>query len=379
MIEDVEPEFQILDGINNDLERVVRKALEKDPARRYQSVSALAEDLRRYLAGEPVEAGVGANAYLLRKTIRRFRVHLSVAAVLVLILVGSLVAVTRAYRQTRGVLQVAQTGLQMGAFVRAGRVYRDQGRIDDALRMLEASVELGRMLPPTDPLLRYQLFNTHFTLTELHFDYVDPKKGQEHREIAERLAEVLLADDPNNLEVRRQVAFCSYLAGKVLLISGDNSSALRELDDAEHRLRGLLATSEDKERLKYDLAALVLRKKAQCLRKLNQETASRGAFEAARLLLMELNDEVPDHAEYIIELAHAEADLAFWHLRQHEPENYLESQQLFSQAESRLLSVEHSSAATSLGKDFKDLFNSIQSNLRYVTKRLPADRKPLPE
>src|SRR5690606_33003671 len=42
--------------IGGDLERIVGKALHKDPARRYDSARALADDLRRCLAGRPVQA-----------------------------------------------------------------------------------------------------------------------------------------------------------------------------------------------------------------------------------------------------------------------------------------------------------------------------------
>ena len=42
--------------LRGDIETIVAKALEKDRERRYQTASNLAQDVRRYLAGEPVEA-----------------------------------------------------------------------------------------------------------------------------------------------------------------------------------------------------------------------------------------------------------------------------------------------------------------------------------
>ncbi|MCK6445417.1 MAG: protein kinase [Planctomycetes bacterium] len=67
-----------------DLEWILLKALEKDPARRYQSVAELAEDLRRFRAHEPVGAHAPSFAYRLKKYVRRNRATVAIGAAVVL-------------------------------------------------------------------------------------------------------------------------------------------------------------------------------------------------------------------------------------------------------------------------------------------------------
>mgnify|MGYP001207586727 CR=1 FL=1 len=88
--------------IEGDLDRILLKALEKDKDRRYQSATALAEDLERYLAGEPVQARAASNLYILRKTVRRYRIQFAAAAVIAATLtVASIVTTYYAFRAAR--------------------------------------------------------------------------------------------------------------------------------------------------------------------------------------------------------------------------------------------------------------------------------------
>ena len=77
-----------------DLDWIVMRCLEKDPQRRYASVSALASDLEHHLADEPVVAGPPELGYRLRKFVRRHRISLSVAAVVTAALVAGGIAIT---------------------------------------------------------------------------------------------------------------------------------------------------------------------------------------------------------------------------------------------------------------------------------------------
>lgn len=74
-------------AVKGDLNWIVQKCLEKDPLRRYPTVSALEEDLRRYLANEPVVAGPPSQVYLFKKFLRRRRVEVA-AALAVLVVLG---------------------------------------------------------------------------------------------------------------------------------------------------------------------------------------------------------------------------------------------------------------------------------------------------
>jgi tetratricopeptide (TPR) repeat protein len=83
-----------------DLDWIVMKSLEKDRARRYDSVSGFAADIRRFLEDEPVTARPPSIAYRIRKFVRKNRAAVTaallVAATLVAGIVVSSVALFRA-------------------------------------------------------------------------------------------------------------------------------------------------------------------------------------------------------------------------------------------------------------------------------------------
>ncbi|MCB9843630.1 MAG: serine/threonine protein kinase [Phycisphaeraceae bacterium] len=76
--------------LRGELDWVVMKCLEKDRARRYETPSALAGDLRRYLADEPVSARPPSNAYRLRKFVRRRRLEVGAGLVVLVALSAGL-------------------------------------------------------------------------------------------------------------------------------------------------------------------------------------------------------------------------------------------------------------------------------------------------
>ncbi len=85
------PRLSTLDArLAGDIETIVATALARDKERRYASAAELGQDIRRYLAGEPIEARRDSALYVLGKTVRRHRWPFALAGLLLL----SMTAVT---------------------------------------------------------------------------------------------------------------------------------------------------------------------------------------------------------------------------------------------------------------------------------------------
>ena len=81
--------------LRGDLDTIVAKAMKKDPAERYATVAALAEDLRRHLQHEAIGARPDSTAYRAAKFVRRHRGGVAVATAFALALA---VGMLREYR-----------------------------------------------------------------------------------------------------------------------------------------------------------------------------------------------------------------------------------------------------------------------------------------
>ena len=99
-------------ALAGDLDRIVAKSMHPDPARRYETAAALADDIERYLAGRPVLATPDSVGYRVRKFLQRHRAASAIAAAALLLMAGfvwrldverqrALAAEARAQREAR--------------------------------------------------------------------------------------------------------------------------------------------------------------------------------------------------------------------------------------------------------------------------------------
>jgi tRNA A-37 threonylcarbamoyl transferase component Bud32 len=77
---DVTPDKARAKALKGDLDAIVGTALKRNPAERYQTAAALADDLDNYLAGQPVTAQPDSRTYRFGKFINRNRLAVAAAA-----------------------------------------------------------------------------------------------------------------------------------------------------------------------------------------------------------------------------------------------------------------------------------------------------------
>ena len=82
---------KLLSLLKGELDWVVMKCLEKSPERRYETANALARDIERYLADEPVEARPPSTRYRLEKFLQRNKGPVIAAGCILLALIGGMI------------------------------------------------------------------------------------------------------------------------------------------------------------------------------------------------------------------------------------------------------------------------------------------------
>ena len=86
---------QLRKALYGDLDAIIIKALEREPARRYKSAAAFADDLTHYLRNEPVVARRIGRLAQLTKLVKRNRAASALAMSLLLVLIGGSAGIAR--------------------------------------------------------------------------------------------------------------------------------------------------------------------------------------------------------------------------------------------------------------------------------------------
>ncbi|WP_170319725.1 serine/threonine-protein kinase [Polyangium spumosum] len=183
--EDPPPLGTVKKGVPADLETIVMKCLERDPGRRYESARALAEDLQRFLDGEPIAARRASWGYVLLKKARKHKLATALGgASLVAALALSGVwfeARQQAAAEARLAQELGERVKEMELFLRAAYALplHDVERERDVVRRKLAGIE-QRMKEAG----RVGEGPGHYALGRGYLALGDPEKAREHLEAA---------------------------------------------------------------------------------------------------------------------------------------------------------------------------------------------------
>ena len=151
-----------------DLDWITMKALEKDRTRRYGSASELAADLKRHLANEPVSAGPPSARYRAQKFVKRHRLAVAAASLVLASILAGLAGVTyglvRASRAEREARFEAETTAKISEFMlemfRINNPGEARGRSVTAKEILDRAAERIRVEMADRPAQKARLLQT---------------------------------------------------------------------------------------------------------------------------------------------------------------------------------------------------------------------------
>ena len=197
--------------IEGDLDAILLKAMKPLPAERYSTASALADDLERFLAHQPVMAQPDSVAYRARRFVRRHALAVGAgAAISVALVAGATVALWQAQQarletaKTRAVKEFLQSIISVGNVDRQDALMRRRQPIGDVL--LDAAKSLpGRFADQPEVRAELQgVLGTAFADLSMH------ESARAIREI--RLAELQASGAPLADRMQAQVDLAATLA-----------------------------------------------------------------------------------------------------------------------------------------------------------------------
>ncbi len=180
-----------------DLDFIVQKALRKEPAERYATVDAFADDLRAVLESRPVKVRASNTWYKARKFARRRWIPLSaVAAVIISLTAGLYVASRERAVAQRRFAQVQQLSLRVLALDSDIRALPGSTKAREKLLAVSMEYLDGlRRESGNDPKLKLDAANGYMLAAELQGVPIQPSLGQFKEAEASLQKAIELVDD----------------------------------------------------------------------------------------------------------------------------------------------------------------------------------------
>ncbi len=271
--------------LRGDLDRILGLALRKEPERRYPSAEQFAEDIERFLAGEPIQARADSAGYRARKFVGRNRVPVTLVTLLVCSLAGYGITLQVQNRRISAALAEAQVGAEKAAelndFLLA--LFEPRGT-DPAVDSLVIGTMVGRAEERAEQVVRNP---AAATTARTAVGRVFRHLGRYHEAVAQ-LEQALARAREAYGEGHLQVADVQWVLADAYQMAGRR-------DEAERELRSALTTMRSQLGGEHPRVAYVLSRLAVSQRERGRlEEAESFARDALRIRRRALRPDDPD-------------------------------------------------------------------------------------
>ena len=268
-------------AIDADVDTIVLKCLSKERERRYQSAGELARDVRRHLAGEPIEARRDSTLYVLRRSIRRHRAAIGVGAAFVLLAGGAAATSYRLYLQ--------QVEARRSADLAGDEARRQSARAEqfagDARQRFEDAREAIEFL-------------TDQVSTELQHVF---GASQVRREILKRAYDrlsALAAQQPDDPRLRVDIARLHLRTARLANELQDKAESEAQLGHAFALLEPIVA-SDERDAAAASALADALRQRVDGMLRLNAQDAVAADLSRAAAIFERLRSADPANTDHL--------------------------------------------------------------------------------
>lgn len=227
-------------SLSGDLDNIVLRALQKDSNRRYASAEQFSEDIRRYMDGLPVIAQKDTLGYRLGKFVRRHKAGVAAASFIFLILIGGVFATAweahvaeqqrelaeRRFNEVRKLAHSVLFDYDSSIAELAGSTPLRRRLVHDALQYLDGlAKESGG-----DRSIRRELASAYEKVGDVQGNPYQPNLGDSAGAMVSyktslALRKELVAEEPSNIEVQRELADSYDKIGDMMELSHNMDAA----------------------------------------------------------------------------------------------------------------------------------------------------------
>lgn len=276
--EPVKPPSSVEASVDSDLELICLKSIEKDPAKRYPSASALAEDLERWLNCEPIEARPVGKLERVYSWCKRNPLSSSMITVALCSLIVTAVVAVLGYREVSHALAESEESHRQA-----------RETVNEFFTTVSEDILLQQ--PSMQPLRRELLEKA------LHY----------YRGFLERRG--------RDEDLQQEIAETYYRIGRIEELIENCEAAQRSFAQAERLQRQLSKQAPDSRDLVISLSQ-TLTARVGCFARQNDFSKALAAMEESHSLRQSLVERDRDDLEALRLLANAEMNLAILHNQQ---------------------------------------------------------------